>query len=274
MDTAAGLSIRCMRVRTPSALPEPPIEVVRSSGVLACPSNRRPRVRVPPRPLITRARFSPVRAAACKADRCPGSTPGRVSTACSSADRAAVSSIPYVKQFRYGVHTLARQMPANGGNITPVNTLRFIDSMTGRLAWPVVVLALSIVFRRPVSGLLTRIRRLRWGEREAELDRLVDAADAVQDAVEEASEPLPGDHAESERTRRERIANLLQQAAEWGFVTGRHYPELSGLPEFHIDWDGDRPLFLADRASLEAAILQRIRARSAERNESPRPHSS
>jgi hypothetical protein len=73
------------------------------------------------------------------------------------------------------------------GTIIQVNTLPFIDSMTGRLAWPIAALILGLVFRGPLTSLMNRVRRVRWGEREAEL---ADTAD-VQEAIEELAKPLP-----------------------------------------------------------------------------------
>ena len=72
--------------------------------------------------------------------------------------------------------------------IDAVNTLQFIDSMTGRLAWPLAVLLIGLVFRRPLTEILDRVRRLKWGEKEAEFAELAKATRDVQDAVAEVRE--------------------------------------------------------------------------------------
>ncbi|MDN3356854.1 hypothetical protein [Actinomadura sp. DC4] len=50
-----------------------------------------------------------------------------------------------------------------------MNTLQFIDSITGRLAWPLAAVTLGIIFRRSVGQLLGRVQKLKWRDGEAEL---------------------------------------------------------------------------------------------------------
>lgn len=107
--------------------------------------------------------------------------------------------------------------------------------MTGRLAWPLAAVLLGLVFRRPLTELLDRVRRLKWGEKEAELAALAEATQGVEDAVEAATRPLPTNDEESSQQNRERVERLVKEAASWGFAAGKiGRAELSDLV---IDWD-------------------------------------
>jgi hypothetical protein len=117
-----------------------------------------------------------------------------------------------------------------------MTTLQFIDSMTGRLAWPIVALALGFIFRRPLGTLLARVRTLTWGQTQA---KLADAANDVQETLEEIAQPLPpGDDAST--AYRARIERVVQDATMWGFRlrdTG-----VTQFPKIRILWaDRDRP---------------------------------
>ena len=119
-----------------------------------------------------------------------------------------------------------------------MTVLQFIDSLVGRLAWPIVALLLGLVFRRPISGTLDRLKKVRWGEREAELTELAEKASEVREAVEDISKPLPTDRKESEERNRKRIETLIRQSAEWGFSVGK--AGLKKLPDTEICWENGR----------------------------------
>jgi hypothetical protein len=139
--------------------------------------------------------------------------------------------------------------------IDAVNTLQFIDSMTGHLSWPLAAVVLGLIFRRSVVGLLGRVRRLRWRETEAELTELAEAKQGVQDAVAEAAKPLSGDAPEGEQQYRERIEELMRSSAVLGFRLGR-FAYTSAMPEIEITWEdefsGDDP-----RISLPLAEMKK-----------------
>lgn len=118
-----------------------------------------------------------------------------------------------------------------------MNTLEFIDSMTGRLAWPIAAVVLGLVFRRPLGGLLARIRKLRYREAEAEL---AEAQEAVEDAAKEAARPLPTEAEEGPQENRERIDRLLKEAAEWGYRLSMTRPSLVP-PNIRVSWEGEQP---------------------------------
>jgi hypothetical protein len=70
-------------------------------------------------------------------------------------------------------------------SVSAVNWLAFIASLVQSLAWPAGVVALGIVFRRPISIALGRgIRRLRIGPVEAEFDHQI--AEVRQELRQEA----------------------------------------------------------------------------------------
>jgi hypothetical protein len=122
-----------------------------------------------------------------------------------------------------------------------VNTLQFIDSMTNRLAWPLSAIVLGLIFRPSLVQLLGRVRRLKWGEKEAELAELAEAANDVQEAVAEAAAPLPDNAEQREAVQRERIERLMRDSAQWGFRIGQTSPDITDA-EFVINWDGEQPL--------------------------------
>jgi hypothetical protein len=116
-------------------------------------------------------------------------------------------------------------------------------------------LILGLVFRWSLSGLLGRIKKLRYREAEAEL---AEATQGVQAAAEEAAKPLSEDAEEGERQSRERIDLLMQSAAAWGFFLGQN-TTLEEPPEARIIWHGRRPELTIDGVigqPLWSAILR------------------
>jgi hypothetical protein len=133
-----------------------------------------------------------------------------------------------------------------------VNTLQFIDAMTGRLAWPIAAVVLGLVFRTPLIRLLARVRRFRWREAEAEL---AEAAEAVEEAAKEAAAPLPPGVEESAQENRERIDRLLIEAAEWGFQLAAVRPG-PVPPNIRVKWESGQPrlqVFYRKEALLRGA---------------------
>ncbi|MEU8118682.1 hypothetical protein AB0C21_08220 [Spirillospora sp. NPDC049024] len=134
-----------------------------------------------------------------------------------------------------------------------MDTLQFVDAMTGRLAWPSAALLLGLIFRRPVSALIERVRRLSWGDAEAELDATKNVQEAVQDA---ARYHLP----EPDPAQKERIRNAVQEAVNLGFTSGRK-TERVAAPAVQIKWDRGVPhIFLGD-SSAEEHMIRRVVAR-------------
>jgi hypothetical protein len=118
-----------------------------------------------------------------------------------------------------------------------VSVLQFIDAMTGRLAWPLTALTLGLIFRRSLTGLFARIRTLRWGDGEAELTSVNEAALELESAAREAEEKLPGNAADSELERRARLAAVMERAFKYGFRYGRNSPVSSENPILDVSWD-------------------------------------
>jgi hypothetical protein len=69
-----------------------------------------------------------------------------------------------------------------------MSTLEFIANMTGSLAWPLILLAVVLVFRRSIRQLLTQgwLKRIKAGPFEAEWERLVAE---TEEKVKAASSP-------------------------------------------------------------------------------------
>ena len=123
-------------------------------------------------------------------------------------------------------------------SINHVNTLQFIDSMTGRLAWPLAAVVLGLMFRRSLIALIGRIRKFRVREVEAEL-ALVEETSAVETALKEATQPPPRDGAYTEMEQRERVERLLESAAQWGFRIRGLFPDSDRLPPVQVAWADD-----------------------------------
>ncbi|GAB3990182.1 hypothetical protein GCM10029978_117380 [Actinoallomurus acanthiterrae] len=133
-----------------------------------------------------------------------------------------------------------------------MNTLQFIDSMTNRLAWPLSAIILGLIFRRSLTQLLGRVRRLKWKEGEAELAELAAATDDVELAVQEAAAPLPEDEEEREAAQRSRIERLMSDAASLGFHLAQRRP-YGPAPQFRINWDGDHPVLAIELKPYDTA---------------------
>jgi hypothetical protein len=141
-----------------------------------------------------------------------------------------------------------------------MGSLAFADSMTGHLIWPLVVLVLALVYRPSIILLLSRLKRFKWGDREAELQDIEAAASNVEVALQAATEPLPEDSALQEEQLRDRIERVMAEAAQWGFTLGR-MAEVRALPGLGVSWDaGSRPQLKADglapRENLAALVAE------------------
>lgn len=142
-----------------------------------------------------------------------------------------------------------------------MNTLQFIDSMTGRLAWPIAAFALGCLFRVSIRSLIDRLRKLSIGGMAADLAEtaLAQAEADVEEAVEEAAvEPEQGDE-EDERVRRARIERLVQHGAVVGFTYGQARPEATAPPKIAITWHHGQP-YVDTYASAEHDLLATVRA--------------
>lgn len=132
--------------------------------------------------------------------------------------------------------------PIGGGScdaiMAAMSWLQFIDSMTGRLAWPVAALTLGLIFRRSLVQLFARVRTLRWGETEAELAEADEAAKDLQSAAKQATEPLPDDESENEQERRRRLERVIRSAFEYGASTSKIAPSVDSS-DLVVEWGED-----------------------------------
>ena len=138
-----------------------------------------------------------------------------------------------------------------------MSTLQFIDSMTGQLAWPIAALILGLIFRGSLASLMNRVKRVRWGDREAEL---AEAAD-VQEAIEELAKPLPETAGEREHEQIIRIQNLVDSVARAGYRFGVERPN-SNPPEAQIAWVDGRPEFQGLKIPWSKEAMDRYREQS------------
>jgi hypothetical protein len=98
--------------------------------------------------------------------------------------------------------------------------LTFVSSLVGSVAWPVVIFATAFLFRRPISRLIDRIKKMSIG------DKSVDFTDQLDEAEVDATAtmipnmpPASDDPAIDHRTAQ--LANLSPTAAvldAWGKV--------------------------------------------------------
>lgn len=69
--------------------------------------------------------------------------------------------------------------------------LEFFASIIGALAWPVTLLLVVLVFESPIRDLLGNIRRLRWNNLEAFVEKTQEVQEEVRVAGEELQTPEP-----------------------------------------------------------------------------------
>lgn len=134
--------------------------------------------------------------------------------------------------------------------------LAFADSMTGHLVWPLIVLILALVYKRPIVQMLGRLRRFKWGDREAELQDIATAKTDVEVALQDATE-RPADATDiTEGLLKERIERVMTESAKWGFALAQ-LPEMRTLPELNIRWrEGGRPELEARGPAMRAYLTQ------------------
>ena len=74
--------------------------------------------------------------------------------------------------------------------------LQFVVDFVGALAWPVAIVAIVIVLRRPLVDILLQVaaalRRLRAGQSDAQFDRVAGLAKAELTATVSSRDPGPG----------------------------------------------------------------------------------
>lgn len=128
--------------------------------------------------------------------------------------------------------------------------------MIGHLIWPVIIIILALVYRKSLIQLLARIKRVKWGEKEAELGDIAAAASDVEAAIEEAARPLPHDVAEADTQLRKRIEHVMVNSVAWGFALA-HIPEVERLPDIAVEWTGDKqPRLTAKGPVLRDALVR------------------
>lgn len=116
--------------------------------------------------------------------------------------------------------------------------LEFIAAVIGHVAVPATVIAVLLIFRRPIENILPKIRRAKWGDRELEFG---DEAERVREKVEQ----LPGTHSE--------IKALPAQAPD-ELVAGTP-PPLAVMNQYNLV--EEEALALARAAGLEGLAAQR-----------------
>jgi hypothetical protein len=120
-----------------------------------------------------------------------------------------------------------------------VNTLQFIDAMTGRLAWPLAAVILGLLFRTSVAALLGRLRKAVWGDKQAEFGAINSATREVEQSIQKAALPDSAGADGNDAARRERMDRLMRDAAGWGFQLARAFSGAQSMPEFDIEWVDD-----------------------------------
>jgi hypothetical protein len=70
----------------------------------------------------------------------------------------------------------------------PMGLLDFIASLVGSLAWPVAAIIIALLFRRQLTGLLNKIRRLTWGDTAVDF---ADKLDKLENVSREAATEQP-----------------------------------------------------------------------------------
>lgn len=61
--------------------------------------------------------------------------------------------------------------------------LDFIASIVSSVAWPIAAVVIALAFRKQISGLLNKIRRLSWGDTSVELAEKLDKVETVSQSI-------------------------------------------------------------------------------------------
>jgi hypothetical protein len=99
--------------------------------------------------------------------------------------------------------------------------LDFIASIVGSMSWPIAAVVIAFAFRKQISSLLNKIRRLSWGDTSVELatqlDKVETASKSIPEIDGDVPAPLPDD-------RFQRLLEISPSAAildSWASVDRR-----------------------------------------------------
>jgi hypothetical protein len=94
--------------------------------------------------------------------------------------------------------------------------LQFFASILGSLAWPVAVVACVLVLRRELIQLLKRLRRLRYGDAEAEFEEILEEAEEeIAELPAPASMPALGELEQYFSKELDRFSNNSAVFVSW-----------------------------------------------------------
>jgi hypothetical protein len=110
-----------------------------------------------------------------------------------------------------------------------MNILEFASTLIGDLIWPIVVLAIIVVFRRPLAELIGRVKSYEGlGQKVTFGEELADAEDSVNEAVE----GIKPDTEDSEKREAIEPSPLVREAeANPSFVVIQSWEQLSAALE-------------------------------------------
>ncbi|BBO09236.1 hypothetical protein [Bradyrhizobium sp. TM102] len=93
--------------------------------------------------------------------------------------------------------------------------LQFIDSMVGRLAWPIVVLIVLVAVRKHLGSLAERILELSFGGASVKFEKLLSrGAELIEEAPKQLQSP---DVADSERLEEEAARQAKHLTREFAY---------------------------------------------------------
>lgn len=135
----------------------------------------------------------------------------------------------------------------------PMDLLAFIASMTDSLAWPLVILVLTIIFHRQVMGLLKSLSSFEGFGAAAKFERGLEEAKVVQAAIEATPpEPEPAPTPPTTDTGQAAASTILPQIIS----TALH---ANDPPNASIARDWVRVLEAVDRRAMAKGIVPTLR---------------
>lgn len=125
-----------------------------------------------------------------------------------------------------------------------IGWLDFIASLIGSLAWPLVILALAILYRGPITYVLKNLREAKWGGNSVTIGMQIDEAEEAAREVEavvpsEAVDTTPiNAHEEQEELSTQKNRMLAQEPGlmvlqQWAMIESK-LAEISA-PHFRLD---------------------------------------
>lgn len=126
--------------------------------------------------------------------------------------------------------------------------LSFISNMTNALAWPIALIVIALIFKRPIVEILQKVRKLSYGETSIELD-IEKAEEQLKEAIPDPVQPEASPEIEQRFDRLVKISPAAAITDAWKSIE----TELRRISDW-LGYDQKRPV---RTLSVLARLVQR-----------------